>query len=60
MSEQRLTCVDCGREFAFSAGEQDYYRERGYTPPKRCKDCREAKKARQFGGGKDEGRGNRR
>jgi hypothetical protein len=56
-----LTCADCGREFGFSAGEQDYYRERGYAPPKRCKDCREAKKARQFGGGgKDEGRGNRR
>ena len=59
MSEQRLTCADCGREFTFSAGEQDYYRERGYTPPKRCKDCREAKKAQRGEGGKDEGRGNR-
>lgn len=54
MSEQRLTCADCGREFVFSAEEQAFFRERGYDPPKRCKECREAKKAqrsREQGGG---------
>jgi hypothetical protein len=44
MSEQRLTCADCGREFTFGEREQEFYREKGFSPPKRCKDCRQAKK----------------
>ena len=44
MSEQRLTCADCGREFTFSAEEQAFFREKGFNPPKRCKECRKAKK----------------
>jgi hypothetical protein len=44
MSEQRIMCVDCRREFAFSAEEQRFFREKGYTPPRRCKECRRAKK----------------
>ena len=57
MSEQRITCADCGREFAFSAEEQRFFREKGFTnPPKRCKECRQAKKEQR--GGDD--RGNRR
>jgi hypothetical protein len=56
MSEQRLTCADCGREFAFSAEEQAFFREKGYNPPKRCKECRQAKKEQR---GKDD-RGDRR
>ena len=47
MSEQRLTCADSGREFAFSAEEQEFFRERGFQPPKRCKECRQAKKAQR-------------
>jgi len=47
MGEQRLTCADCGREFAFGAEEQTFFRERGYDPPKRCKECRQAKKAQR-------------
>jgi hypothetical protein len=44
VSEQRITCADCGREFAFTAEEQAFFREKGYHPPKRCKECRQAKK----------------
>ena len=58
MSEQRLTCADCGREFSFSAEEQRFFRERGFDPPKRCKECRQAKKEQRGGGGG--GRGDRR
>jgi DNA replicative helicase MCM subunit Mcm2 (Cdc46/Mcm family) len=47
VSEQRLTCADCGREFAFSAEEQRFFREKGFEPPKRCKECRQAKKAQR-------------
>lgn len=49
-TDQTLTCVDCGAEFAFSASEQAFYAERGFSLPKRCKPCRAAAKARQGGG----------
>lgn len=36
-----LVCKDCGREFTFTAGEQEFYAEKGFTnEPQRCKDCR--------------------
>ncbi len=36
-----IVCVDCSNEFAFSAGEQKYYRDQGFTnQPKRCPNCR--------------------
>ena len=38
-----LTCSDCGQEFAFTAGEQQFFQERGYSSPRRCKPCRQAK-----------------
>jgi hypothetical protein len=53
VSEQRLTCADCGREFAFGAGEQRFFREKGFDSPKRCKECRQAKKEQR--GGDDRG-----
>jgi CxxC-x17-CxxC domain-containing protein len=44
-----LTCADCGNEFVFTAGEQEFYAEKGFSnTPKRCKECRQAKKS---GGG---------
>ncbi|OGC50959.1 zinc-binding protein [candidate division WWE3 bacterium RIFCSPHIGHO2_01_FULL_40_23] len=43
--DKTLTCVDCGREFVFTAAEQDFYAQKGFTnEPKRCPDCRAAKK----------------
>jgi len=57
MSEQRLTCADCGREFDFSAEEQRFFREKGFEPPKRCKECRQARKEQRGGGrGRDDRR----
>lgn len=48
--DKNLSCGDCGKQFAFTAGEQEFYEEKGFTPPKRCPECRAAKKAagRQF------------
>ena len=43
--DQTLTCRDCERSFEFKAGEQKFFHERGLQTPKRCKDCRAAKKA---------------
>ncbi len=36
-----LVCQDCGQEFIFTVGEQEFYQEKGFeNEPKRCKDCR--------------------
>jgi CxxC-x17-CxxC domain-containing protein len=46
-----LTCSDCGQDFTFSIEDQAFFQERGYSAPKRCKTCRQAKKNEQTGGG---------
>lgn len=44
--DKTLTCKDCGAEFVFTAGEQEFYASKGLVnEPKRCKNCRDAKKA---------------
>lgn len=43
--DKTLICKDCGKEFIFSAGEQEFYAEKGLqNEPQRCKDCRMARK----------------
>jgi CxxC-x17-CxxC domain-containing protein len=50
--DRTLTCRDCGREFAFTAGEQEFYQSRGLTnEPGRCPECRQARKAAGGGAG---------
>jgi CxxC-x17-CxxC domain-containing protein len=44
-SDQTLTCRDCGQEFTFTASEQDFYAQRGFSTPLRCPSCRAARKA---------------
>lgn len=40
-----LSCKDCGAEFVFTAGEQAFYAEKGFTnQPVRCPACRKARK----------------
>jgi Probable zinc-ribbon domain len=56
--DKRLRCADCGGEFVWSAEEQEFFAEKGYQPPKRCKDCRQAKKAQR--GEYDRGKGGNR
>ena len=46
----QLTCSDCGQEFTFTSEDQAFFQERGYSAPKRCKPCRQAKKNEQAGG----------
>jgi len=56
--DKSITCVDCGEEFLFTAGEQAFYRERGLTnEPTRCKRCREARKANRGDAGGGGGHG---
>lgn len=49
--DKTLVCKDCGKEFIFSAGEQEFYASRGFeNEPQRCKPCREARKEATRGG----------
>jgi CxxC-x17-CxxC domain-containing protein len=42
-----LICRDCGQDFTFSAGEQEFYASRGLTnTPGRCPSCRAARRGR--------------
>lgn len=46
MQDQTLTCRDCGNQFTWTAGEQEFYQQKGFTnPPSRCPDCRSKRKA---------------
>jgi len=43
--DKKLICKDCGKEFIFTAGEQEFYAERGFqNEPLRCKGCRDTRK----------------
>jgi hypothetical protein len=44
--DKLLKCVECGTDFPWTIGEQKFYSERDFTPPKRCKRCRDARKAK--------------
>lgn len=45
--DEKLICEGCGCEFIFTAGEQEFYAEKGLTnKPKRCQECRKARKQR--------------
>lgn len=44
MSDQQITCRDCGADFTFTEGEQAFYTERGLAAPQRCKACRDKRK----------------
>ena len=43
--DKTLVCKDCGAEFVFTAGEQEFYAEKRFqNEPQRCKNCRNARK----------------
>ncbi len=44
--DRTLTCVECNQSFTFSADDQQYHREKGYTnEPKRCPSCRQNRRS---------------
>lgn len=58
--DQQVACLDCGQSFTFSAEDQEFFAQKGYTQPKRCPECRAARKAnsnRGGGGGRSSNRG---
>lgn len=49
--DKTLTCRDCGAEFVFTASEQDFFAEKGFTnEPGRCPECRAARKRQNNSG----------
>ena len=43
--DKTLICKECGNEFVFTAGEQEFYESKGFVnEPQRCKNCRDARK----------------
>lgn len=41
-----IKCIDCQQDFEHTERDQEFYKEREFTPPKRCRSCRNKKKAR--------------
>ena len=51
-TDKTISCIDCGAPFIFSANEQEFYAQKGFSnEPKRCKNCRDKRKAGGFGEG---------
>ena len=49
--DKQLQCADCNTTFTFTANEQEFFANKGFTnEPKRCPDCRYAKKQERGGG----------
>lgn len=60
-TDKTLTCKECGQQFLFTIGEQEFHQSRGFeNEPGRCPDCRAARKARMgTGNGMSSGRSDR-
>jgi len=49
--DQTLHCQDCDQDFIFSAKEQEFFKSREFSSPKRCQTCRAARRERREQGG---------
>jgi CxxC-x17-CxxC domain-containing protein len=51
-ADKTLTCRDCGSQFTFTVGEQEFYAQKGFdNEPTRCQNCRQSRKQSRSGGG---------
>ena len=51
LEDKTLVCRDCGREFTFTTGEQEFYSSRGLqNEPSRCPECRTVRRRERQGG----------
>ena len=47
LEEKEILCIDCHKNFIWTIGEQVFFRDKGLqNPPKRCKECKQAKNER--------------
>ncbi len=52
--DKELICTDCGEKFTWEVGEQRFYEQKGYPPPKRCPECRRDLKRKKHEDGRRE------
>jgi len=51
LADKTLTCRDCGKEFTFTTGEQEFYLSHGLqNEPSRCPECRANRRKERRGG----------
>ena len=56
--DKSIQCADCGNTFTFTVEEQEFFQSKGYTnAPKRCTECRRARKSERNGNGNGNGNG---
>ena len=57
-TDKTLTCRDCGNPFTFTAGEQEFFVQKGFVnEPSRCTECRATRKSQRGGTSYDSERG---
>jgi CxxC-x17-CxxC domain-containing protein len=50
LEDKTLVCRDCGQEFVFGTGEQEFYQSHGLqNEPSRCPECRATKRKERLG-----------
>jgi hypothetical protein len=49
MPDKTINCAECHQDFTFTEGEQEFYAAQSppFSTPKRCKACRDARKAQK-------------
>ena len=55
--DRMLVCEDCGNKFVFDEGEQRFFKDKGFTDPKRCPKCRKRVRSRMRRRGRGNGGG---
>lgn len=50
LAERQIACQSCGADFTFTVEEQEFYLDKGFQDPKKCKPCRDAAKQSRGGG----------
>ncbi|SKA81476.1 Probable zinc-ribbon domain-containing protein [Caloramator quimbayensis] len=54
MPDKTIVCKDCNKEFVFTEGEQEFYKEKGFqNEPLRCPECRKARKQERRSNSRD-------
>ena len=49
MADRVITCGSCKKDFAFTTNEQEFLKQKGFKPPKRCLLCRRARRPNDTG-----------
>lgn len=49
LGDRRLVCLECGEDFIFTEGEQQFFGARHLTEPRRCRACRLARRLEDRG-----------